>query len=217
MAETHKKEHPPLSIEEIANTITHGFGLVLSIIGFIVLVVIAWLNGGALHIASAIVFGLSLIVLYTASTLYHGERDPARKHHLNTLDHCCIYLLIAGSYTPFTLVAMKGSTGWMIFGIAWAIALAGISVRLFFGRRFTILRVASYLVLGWLGAFGIGSLFETMQMAGIYLLIAGGIAYSAGVIFFAWERLPHNHAIWHIFVLTGSICHFLSVAMYVLP
>lgn len=205
------------TVEEIANTITHGFGLFLSIIGFVFLVLMASLNGDAWHIASSIVYGLSLVILYGASTFYHGATEPRFKRILQIVDHCCIYLLIAGSYTPFTLVVLRGSFGLSLFAFVWFFAIASILLKVFFGDRFIVVFVLSYLVMGWIGIIAIQPLLEALGFAPIALVVAGGLAYTLGVIFFAWERLPHHHAIWHIFVLTGSICHFLAIALYVIP
>lgn len=206
-----------LSIEELANTLTHGFGLVLSIAGFIVLVALASIKGDFWHILSSIVYGLSLITLYAASTFYHSATAPELKRKLQILDHCCIYLLIAGSYTPFTLVVLRGAFGHSLFIFAWAFAFAGIAMKIFFFKRFPIASVISYLLMGWLGIVAIQPLLAALGLAPVMLVVAGGLAYSIGVIFFAWERLPHNHAIWHLFVLAGSICHYLAVAIYVVP
>jgi len=205
------------TVEEIANTITHGFGLLLSIIGFVFLVVMASLNGDAWHIASSIVYGLSLIILYGASTLYHGSTVPRYKRILQIVDHCCIYLLIAGSYTPFTLVVLRGSFGLSLFAFVWFFAIASILLKVFFGDRFIFVFVLSYLLMGWIGVIAIQPLLEALGFAPIALVVAGGLAYTLGVLFFAWEKLPHHHAIWHIFVLAGSICHFLAIALYVIP
>jgi hemolysin III len=206
-----------LSIEELANTITHGFGLVLSIAGFIFLVVLASINGDFWHIASSVVYGLSLVTLYAASTFYHSATSTELKRKLQILDHCCIYLLIAGSYTPFTLIVLHGTFGNRLFVFAWTFALVGIAMKIFFFKRFPIASVISYIVMGWVGVLAVQPLFTALGFMPIALVLAGGLAYSLGIIFFAWEKLPHNHAIWHIFVLTGSICHYLVVAIYVIP
>ena len=206
-----------LSIEEIANTVTHGFGLFLSIVGFVFLVVMASLKGDAWHIAASVVYGLSLVVLYGASTLYHGSTSPKLKSILQIVDHCCIYLLIAGSYTPFTLIVLRGTFGFGLFLFAWAFALAGILLKIFFGKRFPAASVFSYLLMGWIGVFAVHPLLAALGVVPIALVVAGGVAYSLGVIFFAWERLPHHHAIFHVFVLAGSILHYFAIAIYVVP
>ncbi|HEX8369467.1 MAG TPA: hemolysin III family protein [Pyrinomonadaceae bacterium] len=204
-------------IEEIANTVTHGFGLLLSIIGFIILVSLASVNGDVWHITGSIVYGSSLVILYAASTFYHGATSPKLKQTLQIIDHCCIYLLIAGSYTPLTLIVLRGAFGHGLLAFVWAFAVAGILLKVFFGKRFMIVSVFSYLLMGWIGVIAVQPLFAALGLMPIALIVAGGIAYSVGVIFFAWNRLPHNHAIWHLFVLAGSICHFLAIAIYVIP
>jgi hemolysin III len=203
--------------EEIANTVTHGFGLLLSIVGFVFLVALASVRGDALHIASSIVYGLSLIILYGASTLYHGATEPNFKRILQVVDHCCIYLLIAGTYTPFTLIVLRDGVGQKLFAFVWCFAFAGIILKIFFGKRFMIASVMAYLLMGWIGIVAIQPLFAALGFVPVALVCAGGIAYTLGVIFFAWKRLPHHHAIWHVFVLAGSIFHFLAIALYVIP
>lgn len=205
------------SVEEIANTVTHGFGLLLSICGFVFLVVMSILYGGVWHITSSIVYGLSLVVLYGASTFYHGATEPRVKRVLQIVDHCCIYLLIAGTYTPFTLVVLQGTFGQGLFAFVWLFAIICVLLKIFYGNRFMAVSVISYLVMGWIGIFAIQPLFAALGMTAVVLICAGGMAYTLGVVFFAWNRIPHNHAIWHIFVLTGSICHFLAIALYVIP
>lgn len=206
-----------LSVEELANTITHGFGLVLSIAGFVALVVLAALSGGALLAVACIVYGLSLIVLYAASTIYHGTTSPELKSALRVVDHCCIYLLIAGSYTPFGLVILNGTLGQSLLITIWAFAIVGILTKLIFPNRFTAISVISYLVMGWLGAVALQPMLEALGAAAVALAVAGGLSYSLGVIFFALHRVPHNHAIFHVFVLGGSILHFAAVIIYVVP
>ena len=206
-----------LSIEECANTITHGLGLFLSVIAFFVILVLASLRGGKLLIASCAVYGVSLIILYAASTIYHGTVSPERKRQLQVLDHCCIYLLIAGSYTPFGLVILDQELGKTMLLLVWLMAILGMLVKLVIRNRFPIISVTSYLLIGWIGAFALPMLLSVLGFAAIALAVAGGIAYSLGVIFFAWRQFPHNHAIFHVFVLAGSILHFLAVAFYVIP
>lgn len=206
-----------LTIEEFANTITHGFGLILSIAGLVFLVGLAAVKGDFWYIFSSVLYGSSLVVLYAASTFYHGATTPERKRVLQIVDHCCIYLLIAGTYTPFTLVVLKGSLGQGLFIFVWVFAIAGIAGKLFFGTRFPAISVISYLVMGWIGIFAIQPLLAALGFTPIALIIAGGLAYSIGTIFFGWKTIRHHHAIWHIFVLAGSILHFLAVALYVIP
>jgi hemolysin III len=206
-----------LTIEEFANTITHGFGLVLSIAAFVFLVVLACVKGDFWHITSSVLYGLSLVVLYAASTFYHSAVSPEQKRRLQIVDHCCIYVLIAGSYTPFTLIVLRDGIGQNLFIFVWAFAIFGIVSKLFFGKRFPIISVMSYLVMGWIGLVAVEPLFAALGFAPIALVVAGGLAYTVGVIFFAWKSIKHHHAIWHIFVLMGSIFHFLAIAIYVIP
>jgi len=206
-----------LTIEEFANTLTHGFGLLLSIAGFVFLVVLASVKGDFWYMTSSILYGLSLVTLYAASTFYHSAVSPEQKRRLQIVDHCCIYILIAGSYTPFTLIVLREGIGQNLFIFVWAFAIFGIVSKLLFGKRFPILSVISYLVMGWIGIVAVQPLFTALGFAPVALVVAGGIAYSIGVIFFAWHSIKHHHAIWHIFVLLGSICHFLAIAIYVIP
>lgn len=211
-----KKQIQKLSIEEIANTLTHGFGLFLSIIGLIVLVYLAAFYGDIWHILSSVVYGLSLIVLYAASTFYHGSSTPERKKILQLIDHCCIYLLIAGTYTPFTLIALRGTFGTSLFILVWTFALIGIALKIFFHNRIPAASVVSYLVMGWIGIFAVQPLFEKLGWMPLILIVAGGLIYTLGTIFYGWKTLKHHHAVWHLFVLGGSICHFLAISIYVL-
>lgn len=206
-----------LSAEEVANTLTHGFGLVLSVAGFVFLAWLAFLYGDSLHIASSIVYGVSLVALYAASTIYHAAITPRSKSILQLVDHCGIYLLIAGSYTPFLLVVLRGSFGMGMLAIVWAIALFGISMTIIFRGRFKAVGVAVYLIMGWLGVIAVQPLYLALGAVPIGLVIAGGISYTIGTIFFGWNRIPHNHAIFHVFVLAGSIMHFIAIAGYVIP
>ena len=211
-----KKQLNKLPIEEIANTLTHGFGLALSIFGLVVLVYLASIYGDIWHILSSIVYGLSLVVLYAASTFYHGSSSPERKKTLQLIDHCCIYLLIAGTYTPFTLVALRGTFGTGLFILVWAFALIGIALKIFFHDKIPAASVISYLVMGWIGIFAVQPLFEKLGWMPLILIVAGGLIYTLGTIFYGWKSLKHHHAVWHLFVLGGSICHFLAISIYVL-
>lgn len=212
---TQAKERLPL--EEVANCATHGLGLALSVAGFVALVVLAWSYGDAWHVASCGVYGASLVALYLASTLYHGARAPRAKQLFQALDHCGIYLLIAGTYTPFTLVTLRGPWGWTLFGLVWGLALAGILFRVLFGTRYRPVAVASYVLLGWLCVVAVKPILALVPLGGLAWIVAGGLTYTTGVFFFAAKRIPHNHAIWHLFVLGGSICHYVAVLLYVLP
>lgn len=209
------KERLPL--EEVANCATHGVGLALSVAGFVALVALAYAYGDAWHVASCGVYGASLVALYLASTLYHGVRAPRAKQVFQALDHCGIYLLIAGTYTPFTLVTLRGPWGWTLFGLVWGLALAGILFRVIFGTRYRPVAVASYVLLGWLCVVAVKPILEHVPVGALAWIAAGGLTYTAGVFFFAAERIPHHHAIWHLFVLGGSICHYVAVLLYVVP
>lgn len=206
-----------MTVEEVANTLTHGIGLLLSVAGLIFLVILASIKGDVLHIASAVIYGLSMIALYGASTLYHGTTSPALKTKLQMVDHCCIYLLIAGTYTPFTLVALRGAFGTGLLILVWAFAVFGIAFKLLFHKKFRAASVISYLVMGWIGLFAVQPLFLKLGLAPLILIAAGGIAYTLGTIFYGWKSLLHHHAIWHVFVLTGSVLHFLAISIYVIP
>ncbi len=206
-----------LSVEEFANTLTHGFGLVLSVAGFFALLVMAGLRGEPLLIAACIVYGVSLVVLYAASTIYHGTTSVELKQRLRIVDHCCIYLLIAGTYTPFGLVIVDGRLGQSILIAIWLFAVFGIAAKLLFRERFAAVSVISYLLMGWLGALALQPMLDALGVVPVMLAIAGGVAYSLGVIFFALHRIPHNHAIFHVFVLAGSIFHYAAIVLYVVP
>jgi len=203
--------------EEIANSITHGLGLVLSVAGLVVLVVFAALRGTAWHIVSCAVYGATLVTLYAASTLYHGLRGPRVKRVLKILDHSAIYLLIAGTYTPFTLVTLRGAWGWSLFGVVWGLALLGILWKVWFVDRFAVVSTTVYLLMGWLAVVAAKPLLASLPPAAIAWILAGGLCYTAGVVFFAWKRLPYAHTVWHLFVVAGSVCHFLAVLLYVIP
>lgn len=203
--------------EEVWNGITHGIGAALAIAGLTVLVVLAAVYGDSWRVVSFSIYGSTLVLLYLASTLYHSIQIPKVKRVLQVLDHAAIYLLIAGSYTPFLLVNMRGRLGWTLFGVVWGLALLGIALRTIFIGRFEKLAVAGYVLMGWLMVVGFKELKLAIPPGGVSLIIAGGVTYTVGVIFFAWRKLPYNHAIWHLFVMGGSICHFLATLFYVLP
>jgi len=204
-------------IEELANAITHGLGLALSVAGFGVLLWLAIIRGGAWHIAGCGVYGATLVVLYLASTLYHSSRGGRARRVLRILDHSAIYLLIAGTYTPFTLVNLRGAWGWSLFGVVWTLCGMGIVMKAFFIGRLPVLSTILYVAMGWLCLIAIKPLFTLVPAGGIAWLLCGGVLYTSGVIFFGLNRLRFNHAIWHVFVLAGSICHYVAVLLYVLP
>jgi hemolysin III len=205
------------SLEEIANAITHGIGLLLSIAGFVVLLVLAALRGTAWHIVACSIYGATLICLYAASTLYHAVISRRVKRALRIFDHSAIYLLIAGTYTPFLLVSLRGPWGWSLFGVIWGLALAGVLFKFWFVERFAILSTAVYIAMGWLVVIAAKPVITHLPLTAIIWLLAGGLAYTGGVIFFAAKRIPYSHAIWHLFVLAGSICHYFAVLSTVIP
>lgn len=201
--------------EEIANAATHGVGLVASVVALPLLILLAARRGDTWSVVGASVFGGSLVSLYATSTVYHVLRPGPAKHLWRRLDHAAIYLLIAGTYTPFTLGALRGPWGWSLFGTVWAVAAAGIFAKLLLGPRFPTASTVAYLALGWLALIAVGPLLTHVGWAGLAWLLAGGIAYSVGVIFFACdERLRFGHCVWHLFVLVGSVCHAIAVAAY---
>ncbi|GAA0718695.1 PAQR family membrane homeostasis protein TrhA [Dokdonella soli] len=202
--------------EEIASSVIHGLGIVLSIAGLAILVAVAARGGDARHVASVGVYGTTLILLYTASTLYHGIPHARAKPVLRLLDHAAIFLLIAGTYTPFTLISLHGPWGWALFAIVWTLALAGIALELRRVRN-RALMAALYVAIGWVGLVAIKPLVANVAPGGLWLLFGGGVAYTLGVPFYLWKRLPFNHALWHLFVLLGSVLQFFAVLFYVLP
>lgn len=200
--------------EELANTLSHGTGLLLAAAALPILVVNAVARGGAADVVGAAVFGSTLVVLYLASTGYHAAPMGPRKAFLRRLDHAAIYLLIAGTYTPFTLGVLGGGWGWTLFGLVWGAAVVGVGTKLLAGIRFPRVSTAMYLVMGWLVLIAAHPLVTRMPAAGLAWLVAGGLMYSAGVVFFAARRLPYGHFVWHLFVLAGSACHFFAVLWY---
>ena len=207
----------PSRREEAANTLTHGMGVLLALAGLAALGVSASRYGTARAVVGGVVFGVTLVALYSASTLYHAVAQPRAKAVLRALDHSAIFLLIAGTYTPFTLVSLRGPWGWSLFGVVWGLAVAGIALRLALGRRPAALFVALYLAMGWCIVVAAKPLLAAVPPGGIALLAAGGLAYSSGVAFYVWRRLPYHHAIWHSFVLAGSAFHYAAVLRYVVP
>lgn len=203
--------------EEIANTVIHGAGLLLSVAGFTVLLGFSVSYGDVWHIASTSIYGATLIVLYGTSTFYHGITHIGAKRLLQRFDHAAIFILIAGTYTPFTLVSLRGSWGWSLFALVWGIAIAGVALELLSRTRYKRLSIGLYLGLGWLIVVATKPMLAAVETGGLILLLAGGLCYSFGVIFYIWKKLSYHHAIWHIFVLAGSALHFFSVFFYVLP
>ena len=202
---------------EFANSVTHGIGFALSIVGLVALLVCATFHGGARHIVACSIYGATLVILYLASTLYHSIWSPKVKRIFKMIDHMAIYLLIAGTYTPFTLLSLRGGWGWSVFGVIWGLALLGIIYKIFFIGRWRGVSVAIYLAMGWMCVIAFKPLIASLSAGGVLWLAAGGLAYTVGVIFYGWKTLPYHHAIWHLFVMAGSTCHFFSVMFYVLP
>lgn len=204
--------HLPYSrLEEWMNSVSHGLAAVLSLVGMIVLIVEASMLGNPWKVVSVSIYGASLLLMYLASTSYHAVTNVTLKQRLKKLDHCAIFVLIAGTYTPFLLVNLRADVGWLMFGIIWGLALFGVLMQCFFGHRFKALEVGTYLLMGWLVVFASSSLAENLNSTALSLLVAGGIVYTTGVIFYLIKRIPFNHAIWHLFVLGGSACHFFAV------
>jgi len=202
--------------EEKVNIITHAIGLLLSIAALVLLIIHASSNGSARHIVSFTIFGASMILLYSASTLYHYSQTPNLRRKLNILDHASIYVLIAGTYTPFTLVTLKGALGWTIFGITWGIALIGVFLKLFYTGKYDKISTIAYVAMGWIIIFAVKPLIENLPLNGLYWLLAGGVFYTIGAILYSIKKIKFNHAIFHIFVLLGSFSHFMAIYFYVL-
>jgi hemolysin III len=197
--------------EEFANALTHAFGWLASVAGLVIAVVQSARHGDAWVVTSVAIYGVTLVLLYATSTLYHSLRSARWKFVLRKLDHAAIFLLIAGTYTPFVLVSLRGPWGWSLFGIVWGVALAGVVFKLRFAGRFEIWSSAIYVVLGWLMLIAAKPLLVALPFSGLVLLGAGGVCYTAGVAFYLWRQLPFHHAIWHLFVLAGSACHYFAV------
>lgn len=203
--------------EEVAHSITHGLGIIFSITALTMLVAYSSMNGDVWQVVSSSIYGATLILLYSASTLYHGVFHQKTKLILKQVDHAAIYLLIAGTYTPYFLVSLRDSSVSFLFMVLWAIALLGAISEFIHIKALKKISLVIYLGMGWLAVFIVQPLMQQIGQGGMVLLLAGGIAYSLGVIFYVWEKLPYNHAIWHIFVLAGSVLHFCSIFFYVIP
>lgn len=203
--------------EEIANAITHGIGAALSVAALTSLIIFAAMGGDAWSVVSVSIYGGTLVFLYLASTLYHGIQFGPVKHFFHVMDHVGISLLIAGTYTPILLVKMRTFEGWLFFGLIWGLALTAASIKSFFTDKYTRVSTTIYVIMGWLSLFLINSMLEVIGVGGIAWIVAGGICYTLGVIPFLWKKLPFNHAIWHLFVIAGSTCHFVAILLYVLP
>jgi hemolysin III len=200
--------------EEIANSVTHGVAALASVVALPILLVVAIARGDPWQVVGGTIFGATLVMLYLASTLYHALPHPRAKRVFRVLDHSAIYLLIAGTYTPFALGALRGPWGWTLLGAVWTLAALGITAKATLGFRFPRLSTGVYVAMGWLALIAVRPLLAHVGVAGMMWLLAGGLCYTAGVIFFAWERLPYGHMVWHLFVAAGSVCHFFAVLWY---
>lgn len=210
--------HPiPSSREEFASALTHGLGATAALAGGAVLIVLAALHGDRWQLIAAIVFGISLLLLYVASTLYHAIQHPVAKARLKVFDHCAIYLLIAGTYTPFTLIALRGSVGWILFATIWVLAIMGVIFKLFYTGRFKLVSTLIYVAMGWLVILAIRPVVAALDDWTFGWLLAGGVAYTLGTVFYHRPSLRYSHAIWHLFVIAGSVCHYIAVMAQVLP
>lgn len=203
--------------EEVANAITHGIGAALSVAALVLLIVFASLKGTPWHIVSFTIYGITMLLLYLCSTLVHSFNEGRVKDLFEIFDHSAIYLFIAGTYTPFMLLAVKGALGWSIFGTVWGMALLGCAFKAFFAKRFLFMSTIFYVLMGWLIVLAWGPLTTSIATGGIILLVAGGIMYTLGTVFYVWRGFPFHHAVWHIFVLAGSVLHFFAVLFYLLP
>ncbi|WP_238653827.1 PAQR family membrane homeostasis protein TrhA [Paenibacillus piscarius] len=203
--------------EEVANAVTHGIGAVLSIAALALLVVFAALYGTAWHVVSFSIYGATMLLLYFNSTMVHSLKEGKAKDFFEFLDHSSIYLFIAGTYTPFMLVAIRGPLGWTLFGIAWGIAVFGVVFKAFFVKRFLFMSTIFYIAMGWMIVIAWGPLTQAVASGGITLLVLGGVLYTLGTIFYVWRGFPYHHAIWHLFVLAGTVLHFFVVLLYITP
>lgn len=203
--------------EEVANAVTHGVGTILSVAGLAILIVLSSLFGSAWHVVSFTIFGITMVLLYTSSTLLHSLPPGRAKNVFEILDHSAIYFFIAGSYTPLLLIVIQGRAGWTLLGIVWGIAIIGTIFKLFFVKRFVFVSTIIYILMGWLIVFAWPTLVEQLPTAGLVLLISAGLAYTVGAIFYVWRFFKFHHMVWHIFVLAGTILHYLTIVLYVLP
>lgn len=203
--------------EEVANAITHGIGAIISIACLVLLVVFSSLYGNVWHIVSFSIYGVSMLVLYASSTLVHSFPPGKVKDLFEILDHSAIYLFIAGTYTPILFIVVQGALGWTLFGIIWGIATLGIVFKVFFVKKFLVISTIFYLLMGWMALFAIKPIVSALPVAGVAFLVGGGLLYSIGTIFYMWRGFKFHHAVWHLFVLGGTILHFFLIIIYILP
>lgn len=203
--------------EEIANAVTHGIGAGLSVAALVLLIVFAENRGDKWYVLSYTIYGVSLLLLYLGSTLYHSIANVKAKKLFRIFDHASIYILIAGTYTPFTLTVLRPTVGWIIFSIVWILAVAGIIMKVLFIGKFNVLSTIIYIGMGWIIIFAMKYLMALLPVNGIILLFAGGIIYTAGAVLYLFDKVPYNHAVWHVFVMGGSLCHFFCILLYLLP
>lgn len=203
--------------EEVANAITHGIGAALSVAALTLLVVFAAWKGTAWHVVSFTIYGVTMLLLYAASTLVHSFPEGKAKDLFETFDHACIYLFIAGTYTPILLTVLRGPLGWSLFGIVWGLAACGVLFKAFFTKQFLVTSTLFYVAMGWLIVFAWKPLMMQLEPGGAWLLISGGLLYTVGAIFYVWRGFPYHHAVWHLFVIAGSACHFFAILFYLLP
>ena len=213
MAETHHFSKG----EEIANAVTHGVGAVLSVAALVLLIVFSSLYGNAWHIVSFTIFGVSMVILYTSSTLVHALPQGKAKDLFEIFDHSAIYLFIAGTYTPFTFIIIQGKLGWTMFGIVWGLAIAGTVFKAFFVKKYLFTSTIFYIAMGWMVVIGWNQIVENLHSTGLILFVTGGICYTFGAIFYVWRGFKYHHAVWHLFVIAGTATHFFCVLLYLLP
>jgi len=216
LSHDHKGVNDFSFVEEVWHAVTHGVGFLLSIAALVLLVTFATLDGSLLHILSAVLYGISLIIMYGSSTLYHAITHYKVKQLFQKFDHAAIYFLIAGTYTPILLITVGGTMGWTLFGIEWGIALVGIALKFIYPGRFEVLSLLAYVGMGWLIVFAFETFRTNIDPVGFWLIVAGGIAYTSGIIFYIKDRITHFHTIWHIFVMAGSILQFFAILLYVI-
>ncbi|MDM5212192.1 hemolysin III family protein [Peribacillus sp. NJ4] len=203
--------------EEVVNAITHGVGVLLSIAALVFLIIFSVQKGSPWHVVISVIYGVSMLLLYVSSTLVHSFPEGKTKDIFEIFDHSAIYIFIAGTYTPIMLLVIQGSLGWTLLGIIWGVAIIGVVFKAFYVKKFLFLSTILYIAMGWMIVIVWGPLSATLPTAGIHLLIAGGLLYTFGAIFYVWRAFPFHHAVWHVFVLGGSVTHFFAVLFYILP